>query len=57
MTIKEVNDLIAAKNPITPEIADKLEKALNISAIFWITREKNYRDKLEDIIMRKKRKK
>jgi plasmid maintenance system antidote protein VapI len=45
----DVADLIAGREPITPEIAQELERALDIPAQFWINRETLYRKKLAEI--------
>ena len=38
-----MNGIIEGKKPITPEIAIKLEQALNIPASFWNNLENNFR--------------
>jgi plasmid maintenance system antidote protein VapI len=46
MTIPEAENLISGKLPITTDIADLLEAALDIDAQFWLNREALYREKL-----------
>ena len=46
----EVNDLVSGKLSITEDIALKLEQVLRIDAIFWITRERLYRQKMWSIL-------
>ncbi len=41
-------ELIEGKVPLTPQIADDLEKVFGISADFWNTREKLYRESLKE---------
>lgn len=43
-----VCNISRGKAVITPEIAEKLEFVLGISIVFWLSREKNYRDWLEE---------
>jgi HTH-type transcriptional regulator/antitoxin HigA len=45
-TRKTINEIIQGKAPITPETALQLERALNIPARFWNTRESHYRHHL-----------
>lgn len=41
--------IIIGADPITPAIAQKLERALNIDAQFWLNSEANYREKLQNL--------
>lgn len=47
--IKNVNQIIKGKEPITYETAIALEKVLDIPADFWLERERNYRRELAEI--------
>jgi len=44
--VKVIQEIIAGKALITPELALKLEQVLNIPATFWNNRERNYRETL-----------
>ncbi|MGB0388169.1 MAG: HigA family addiction module antitoxin, partial [Ardenticatenaceae bacterium] len=46
-TIQTINELIAGKAPITPDMAWQLERALGVPADFWNNRERHYREALE----------
>lgn len=46
MPQEKVQDLICGMEPITAEIAAKLENVLDIPATFWRNREKEYRQEL-----------
>lgn len=50
MGLYELDDLISGKTSLTEDIAIKLAKVLLIPAHFWVNREKNYRDKLAEIM-------
>ncbi len=43
---KNVSDILRGQAPITPETALSLERALGVSASFWLNRERNYREYL-----------
>lgn len=45
---EKIDDLICGREPITVEIAAKLENVLNIPATFWRNREKEYRQELSN---------
>lgn len=45
-TVDVVEGLVTGRCVITEEIAQQLEKVLLISATFWLSREKIYRDSL-----------
>lgn len=47
LTASQVERLLIGLEPITPEMAVRLESVLGIDYDFWINREKNYRDKLK----------
>ncbi|MCF8239751.1 MAG: ImmA/IrrE family metallo-endopeptidase [Melioribacteraceae bacterium] len=47
--IKNVNQMIKGKEPITYETAIALERVLDIPADFWLEREKRYRRELTEI--------
>lgn len=47
--IKNVNQIIKGKEPITSETAIALEKVLGIPADFWLERERQYRRELAEI--------
>lgn len=49
LNVQSVNDLIEGIDPITAQIANKLEKALKIPVSFWINRETGYRLELHEI--------
>jgi addiction module HigA family antidote len=42
LSIEIIHNILNTKNPITPEIADRLEKVLNIPASFWLSKQANY---------------
>jgi plasmid maintenance system antidote protein VapI len=46
---EKIQDLICGREPLTSEIAVKLENVLNIPATFWRNREKEYRQELNEI--------
>ncbi len=48
--IKNVNQIIKGKEPITSDTAIALEKVLGIPADFWLERERQYRRELTEII-------
>ena len=45
--VQKVNDIIRGKHIITDDDAQELEKALQVPALFWIEREKRYRESLD----------
>jgi plasmid maintenance system antidote protein VapI len=45
--VQKVNDIIRGKHTITDEDALELENALQVPALFWIEREKRYRESLD----------
>ena len=47
MTVYQVRELIEGSMIITPDIADRLEHALDVHHEIWITMEWAYRDKLK----------
>lgn len=57
ITQVQMDGLIAGKEPITEQIALRLEVALDIPAHFWLNREKLYREKLKWIEEHEKSKK
>lgn len=46
---EKINDIIKGREPITTPTAHKLEKALGVSASFWLNRETEYRRQLYEI--------
>lgn len=48
--VKNVNQIIKGKEPITTDTAIALEKVLGIPADFWLERERQYRRELSEII-------
>lgn len=51
--IKNVNQIIKGKEPITYDTAIALEQVLDIPADFWLERERNYRQELAEIAFEK----
>ena len=49
MPLETINELIKGKIVITPLIAVRLENVLGIPIIFWLNRERDYRDTLSNI--------
>ena len=45
---EKIDDLICGREPVTVEIAAKLESVLHIPATFWRNREKEYRHELKN---------
>jgi len=45
--VQKVNDIIRGKHTITDDDALELERALQVPALFWIEREKRYRESLD----------
>lgn len=43
---EKINDLICGREPLTTEIATKLENVLLVPATFWLNRENEYRQEL-----------
>lgn len=43
-TVSHTHDLLLGNSPITMEIAHRLERALGVSATFWMNRESQYRE-------------
>lgn len=41
--LKTINEIVKGKSALTPETAIQLEKALGVSAEFWVMREAAYR--------------
>ncbi len=46
LTRKTINEIVAGKAPLTPEMAQKLELVFNVRANFWNERERLYRQQL-----------
>jgi len=45
---EKLQGLISGREPVSAEIASKLESVLDITAAFWLNREKQYRQELND---------
>lgn len=41
--LQVIEDILNNRKPITPEIAEKLEKVLDINADFWLRLQDNYK--------------
>lgn len=54
-TIPEIEKLLSGENPVTEEIAKKLELGLKVPARFWLERERHYRHELLRIVSQGKR--
>ncbi|WP_195701628.1 helix-turn-helix transcriptional regulator [Companilactobacillus futsaii] len=54
MDKKETEQLFTGKIKITPEIANKLTKILDIPTTFWLNMETQYRDDLKQIELEQK---
>src|SRR5579859_2375733 len=48
--VRLVNEIVQGKAAITPEIASQLERIFEVSASFWLRRERSYRESLARLV-------